>query len=114
MRDSLNCPAVCDEKGKFIYFEVKWPGSVHNTRVYANSSINKKFTSKEYPPCYKKLLPGHTAVPPILLGNPVYPLLPNVMKECGNWTEAKHIIFNNKLRAARNQIKGAFGRLKAR
>ena len=27
MRDFLNCPAVCDEKGKFIYFEVKCPGS---------------------------------------------------------------------------------------
>ena len=72
---------MCDEKGQFIDVEVKWPGSVHDARIYANSSTNKKFSNKEFPSCYRELLPGHSGVPPILLGDPAYPLLPNVMKE---------------------------------
>ena len=87
---------------------------MHNTRVYANSAINKKISSREYTPYYRELLPGHIGVPVILLVDPAYPLLPNVTKEYSNCMEAKHIIFNNKLRTTRNQTECAFGRLKAR
>ena len=68
MKYSLNCQAVCDEKGQFVDVEVKWPGSVHDARIYANSSINKKLSNKEFPSCYRELLPGLVGVPPILLG----------------------------------------------
>ena len=36
------------------------------------------------------------------------------MKEYSNCVDTKHLIFNNKLPAARNQIECAFGRLKGR
>ena len=114
MKYSLNCQAVRHEKGQFIDVEVKWPGSVHDARVYANSSINKKFSNKEFPSRYRELLPGHVGVPPILLGDPAYLLLPNVMKEFNKCTETKHVLFNYKLRATRNEIECAFGRLKSR
>ena len=114
MKYSLNCQAVWDEKGQFIDAEVKWPGIVHDARVYANSSINKKISNKEFPSCYRELLPGHVGVLHTLLGDPAHLLLPNVMKEFNSCTETKHVMFNSKLRTTRNQTKCAFGRLKSR
>ena len=92
---------MCDEKGQFIDVEVKWPGSVHDAQIYANSSMNKTFSNKEFPSCYRELLPVHVGVPPILVGDPAYPLLPNVRKEFNNCTETKHVLFNSKLRVTR-------------
>ena len=114
MKYSLNAQAICDEKGVFINVEIKWPGSVHDARVYANSSINKAFKSGQFPLIYQELIPGHVSVPPFLLGDPAYPLLPNIMKEYSNCLEPNHVTFNRYLRSARNQIECAFGRLKAR
>ena len=114
MKYSLNCQAICDENGLFINVEVRWPGSVHDARVYSNCQVNKMFQSKELPIVYQKLLPGCAPVPPLLLGDPAYPLLPNVLIEYSSPKCNKEIIFNNCLRSGRNQIECAFGRLKAR
>jgi hypothetical protein len=62
----------------------------------------------------KDVLPGDDKVPPVILGDPAYPLLPNVMKEHACCTENEHVIFNEMLRSARNGIECAFGRLKSR
>ena len=72
-------------------------------RFYVNSNVNKNFRNKTLVPCYQELLQGHTGVPPLLLGDLAYPLLPSLMKENSNCVDTKHVIFN-KLRAARNQI----------
>ena len=114
MKYSLNCQAICDKKGTFLDVEVKWPGSVHDARVYSNSNINKRFRSGEVSLPNQELVPGYTPVPPFLLGDPAYPLLPNVMKEFPTSRTDKEELFNNSLRSARNQIECAFGRLKAR
>ena len=63
---------------------------------------------------YKELLPGEECVAQLLLQDPPYPLLPNVMKEFDHCSTNEEVIFNQMLRAARNQIECAFGRLKAR
>ena len=36
---TLNVKAVCECRGFFMNVEVKWPGSVHDGRVFANSKI---------------------------------------------------------------------------
>ena len=93
---------------------MRWPGSVHDARIYANCSINKAFITKLLPRNLKEIIPGHALVPPVLLADPAYPLLPNVVKEYSSNLNAKEFLFNNSLRSARNQIECAFGRLKAR
>lgn len=111
---SLSVQAVCDFQGHFMDIDCRWPGSVHDAKVFANSSINKKLSNGLLPVTYKQLLPGHAAIPNYLIGDPAYPLLPYCMKEYQTCTTNQEVIFNNLLRTARNPIECAFGRLKAR
>ena len=78
---SINCQAICNAFGQFLNVEIKWPGSVHDARVFANSEIQKSFSEKRFALFYRELIPGEEAVSQLLIGDPAYPLLPNVMKE---------------------------------
>ena len=42
MKFSLNCQAIYNENGHFADVELRWPGSVHDVRVYSNSFVNKR------------------------------------------------------------------------
>lgn len=111
---SLNCQAICDAVGRFINVEVKWPGSVHDARVFGNCDVQKGYTENTFQLFYKELVPGEECVPQVILGDPAYPLLPYLMKEFEHCKTNEEVIFNQMLRSARNQIECAFGRLKAR
>ncbi len=111
---SLNCQGICDAYGLFTNVEIKWPGSVHDARVFANCEVQKRFANGKFKLFYKELVPGEESVPQVLLGDPAYPLLPYVMKEYDHCQSNEQVIFNQMLRSARNQIECAFGRLKAR
>jgi hypothetical protein len=63
---------------------------------------------------YQEIFIGYDKIPPILLGDPTYPLLPFVMKEYPSPQSNEEVIFNNMLRSGRNPVECAFGRLKAR
>ena len=40
---SMNCQVICDHKRKFINLVVRWPGSVHDARIWTNCRLCTEF-----------------------------------------------------------------------
>ena len=114
-RHTINCQAVADYRYCFLDVVIKWPGSVHDARVFSTSSINEKFREGSIPPCKKVIVEGMPAIPICILGDAAYPLLPYVMKEfANNGKNEMEQFFGWRLSSARMVIECAFGRLKGR
>ena len=110
---SLNVQAVCGYHGLFLDVVCRWLGSVHDAKVFANSGINGNWNS-QLPKTYQCILPDMTPFPNYIIGDPAYPLTPFCVKELDTCSNNAEVAFNSLLRSARNPVKCAFGRLKAR
>ena len=40
MKYTLNVQGICDYQGRFIDVDCRWPGSVHDAKVFSNANIN--------------------------------------------------------------------------
>ena len=52
---SINVQATCDAEEYFTSVVAKWPGSVHDSRIFKNSSVHEYMKQGPYSdyPCYK-------------------------------------------------------------
>ena len=78
---SVNVRALCDYRYCFLDVVMRWPGSVHDSRIFLQSNLNQKLWNKFVPSCEKQIVKGEMKVPICILGDPAYPLLPFLMKE---------------------------------
>ena len=102
MKYTLNAQGVCDYMGRFIDVDINWSGGTHDTKVFANSRINKAIREGKIPKMFSVLSPGRDEVPHLLLGDPAYSLLSQCMKEYSTCYSIEDVMFDTMLRSARN------------
>ncbi len=66
---SLSVQAVCDFKGTFMDIDCRWPGSVHDAKVFPISSIGNKLHNQDMPSNYQEVVPGRGKIPNYLIGD---------------------------------------------
>ena len=108
---SVILQAIVDHDSLFTDIYIGWPGSVHDARVLANSSVYEKIEKGE-------LLCGLTkdGIRPFIVGDSAYPLRPWLMKPFlhSRSLTSQQILYNYRMCRGRVVVELAFGRLKAR
>jgi hypothetical protein len=99
-RYALQCQGIVDHRGIFINYDVGWPGSVHDAKVYRNSYFysNRSSLIKEND---------------FLIGDSAYPLSPFLIKPY-NKPNNEQKRFNKIFSSHRIVVEHSFGRLKNR
>jgi hypothetical protein len=107
---------VVDSNCLFTDIVVGWPGSVHDARVFSNSTIYEKAkTGKIFSGIDCKEIGGQQ-VGPLFIGDPAYPLLPWLMrpyKDNSSITRSERH-FNYRISHTRIIVEHTFGRWKGR
>ena len=102
MKFIVNVQAICACNGRFTDVDTKWPGSLHDARVFTNSEVQKDYSKGKFKLYYEELILGDELIPQILLGDPPYLILPYAMKEYAVYHGNNEVMFNATLRSARN------------
>jgi len=99
-RYALHCQGIVDHRGIFINYDVGWPGSVHDAKVYRNSHFYSNRSS---------LIKGND----FLIGDSAYPLSPFLIKPFSKPNEDQ-VMFNRIFSSHRIVVEHSFGRIKNR
>ncbi|CAM4703579.1 unnamed protein product [Lepidochelys kempii] len=110
---SIVLQALVDHKGRFTNINVGWQGKVHDARIFRNSGLFQKLQEGTLFPD-QKITIGDVEMPIVILGDPVYPLTPWLMKPYTGSLDSSQELFNYRLSKCRMVVECAFGRLKAR
>ncbi|XP_071958993.1 uncharacterized protein [Antedon mediterranea] len=113
---SVLLQGLVDADGKFMNTFFGLPGSVHDARMFNLSTLSNKLADNTLFNPNPSLNIEGTAVPLLIIGDPAYPLLPNLIRPFigrGNLNREKRI-FNFKHSSTRMTVEKAFGRLKGR
>jgi hypothetical protein len=112
---SILMQAVVDCNYLYRDVVIGWPGSVHDARVLSNSAIFRAGNERQlFPHDRVKEICGKD-IPPFLVGDPAYPLLPWLIKGYPrNNASENQRKFNYKLSRARMTVENTFGRWKGR
>ena len=113
---SMVVQAVVDHDYLFRDICVGWPGSVHDARIFVNSSIYKRITEDKLIEStgFRTILGQH--ITPCIIGDSAYPMQTWLLKPFSHSTSlnSQQKYFNYRLSRARIVVENAFGRLKAR
>ena len=110
---SVNMQAVVDNQYRFLDIYVGWPGSVHDTRVFAHSSLYIKGEAGTLIQSHERTIEG-VKVPRFLIGDSAYPLLNWLMKPYSQSSATSSDKITYRISRARIVVENAFGRLKGR
>ena len=97
---SINVQAVCDSECVYLDVDASWPGSVHDSRIFKNSTI------------YQKLINGE--IGRSLIGDNGYALQHICLTPFLRPSTAAEVTFNRFHKSARCVIERAFGQTKRR
>ena len=97
---SINVQAICNSEYKFTDVVVAWPGSVHDSRIFKNSSIYDKLINRE--------------INGVLLGDNGYSNLPILLTPFLNPQNDAEENYNRIHKTTRCVIERSFGQFKKR
>lgn len=97
---SINCQFACDDQMRIIDVVARWPGSVHDARIFENSVL--KFDMENSP------------TPGVLLGDNGYPCRRYIMTPLLNPMTRQQKLFNVRHKRTRITVERLFGILKRR
>ncbi|XP_037956632.1 putative nuclease HARBI1 [Teleopsis dalmanni] len=97
---SINVQATCNANELFTSVDVSWPSSVHDSRIFKNSSVHNVIKSND--------------VEAYLLGDEGYGIAPWLMTPFKNPSNPNEALYNSTITKEKTIIERCFGQLKQR
>ncbi|CAM5142495.1 unnamed protein product [Eretmochelys imbricata] len=110
---SVVLQALVDHRGHFTDINTGWSRKVHDARIFRNTGLFRKLQAGTFFPD-QKITVGEVKMPIVILGDPIYPIMPWLMKPYTWILDSSKERFNNRLSQCRMTVECAFGHSKGR